>query len=786
MIADKTIKSIEFDKILNKVSDFAVLNKTKEEIKEFVPVTEIAVAETLMAKTTEAYKLLYTYGVAGLYFFDDIAEQLKRVDMGGILNNAELLRVAENLKSARIMKNSISSANDDTIMLLRDVSSRLYINIEFEKEITAKILSETEVSDNASQRLYSIRKNIRDINAKIRSQLNAYMHGSLGKIMQDAVVTMRQDRYVIPIKSEYRSQVKGFIHDQSSSGATIFIEPEIVIDLNNDLKRAIFDEQDEIRKILQLLTEKVAFMSDAIRYNAENLQEIDNAFARAIYSHENKSTLPIINDKGIIDIKYGRHPLIAKDRVIPVSIRLGDGYNFLLISGPNTGGKTVSLKMVGLLTFMASSGIYIPAVEGSEISVFNGVYSDIGDEQSIEQDLSTFSSHIKNIIDIITSLDNKSLVLIDEIGAGTDPEEGAALGLAIIEKFLDMNCFGIITTHYSALKEFAFSHKKIKNASMEFDPITLKPLYKINIGIPGSSSAIVISETLGLDKKIVNRALTYLSKDKISFENILRSAEQERLSCEQEKIELEKLKYERVGELDRIKEEREKISKEREIIYKNAKQETKRIVTEKLEEAEEIVAELKNILRIAGLESQEIMRASALKNRLKNSKYLDFDIDAEPVDLHPIKINELKIGEKVYVKSLNTYANVIGVKSDKNEVELIVGSIKTMVKTKDLFNSEKDVKNESVKVNRPRIEEQPKIEINVIGKTQLDAMTEVENFIDQALKFNLEEVKIIHGVGEGILLKSVRNFLKNNKNIKEYRRGRYGEGENGVTIVTLK
>lgn len=790
MISEKTIKSIEFDKILRKVSEYAVIDKTKEEINCFMPFSDISEAKACLNKTSEAYKLLYNYGASGVYFFADITEPLKRVDAGGVLNNLELLNIAENLKSARIMKTSVFSINDDSIVYIKELCSRLYVNQAFENEITSKIISEDEISDKASPKLYSIRKSIRDINAKIRNQLNSYMHGSLGKIMQDSVVTMRQNRYVIPIKSEYRSQIKGFIHDQSSSGATVFIEPEIVIDLNNDLKRALFDEREEIVKILQELSEKVTFMSDALRYNAENLCEIDNAYAKAVYSFNNKCTEPILNDKGIIDIVKGRHPLIANEKVVPVSVKLGTDYNFLLVTGPNTGGKTVTLKLVGLFSMMASSGIYIPAEDESKISVFDGIYSDIGDEQSIEQNLSTFSSHIKNLIDILNSIGKKSLVLIDEIGAGTDPEEGSALALAIIDKLLKLDCYGIITTHYSKLKEFAFSASKIRNASMEFDSKTLRPLYKINIGIPGSSNAIEISKTLGLASDIIQKATSYLSEEKISFENILRKAEEERLSAEEERNVLEKIKAEKNAELSIIKDEKERVIKEREKIYQTARQETKRIVAEKLSEAEEIIDELKKILRNAGLESKEAIRAGELKNRLKNSKYLEIDDYDEPLELIKADDKKMSVGDRVYVKPLKSYAKILRLKKDKGEAEVLIGSIKTNVKICELFNNEKDIEttenNRKIKINRVINNTQPKAELNVIGKTSLEAITELESFIDQAVKFNIEEIKIIHGVGEGILLKVIRNHLKNDKRIKEYRKGRYGEGENGVTIATLK
>ncbi len=787
MIAEKTLKALEYDKIMADVAKFAVLEKTKEQISSFVPLTTLFEVEKLIKHTDEAYKYLYTYSTGGIYYFSDVSECLKRVDIGSSLNNAELLRVANNLKSARLIKTAIDSVNDENLTLIREITSRLFINPDFEKEISEKIISEDEISDNASPKLYSIRKSISSINARIRSELNSYMRGGLSKYLQDSVVTMRQDRYVIPVKSEYRTFVKGFIHDQSSSGATVFIEPEHVMELNNDLKRAIFDEAEEIHRILAELSSKVSYMSDAIRYNAENLIDLDGFFARAEYSYKNKCTRPILNDKGIVSISRGRHPLIDKNSVVPVSLYLGEKYNFLLITGPNTGGKTVTLKLTGLLSAMAMSGVYIPADDDSKISVFNNIYCDIGDEQSIEQSLSTFSSHIKNIINIINNVDEKSLVLLDELGAGTDPEEGSALALAIIKKLLNSNCFGIITTHYSKLKEYAVESQKIENASMEFDAKTLKPIYKLNIGIPGSSNALDIAKTLGLDDDVITDALSELSDDKISFENVLKKAEESRRESNALSLELERIKAEKIKELEQVTAEKEKLIKEREKIYSTAKQETKRIVADKLAEAEEIIDELKKILKTAELESKEVFRASELKNRLKNSRYLSVDNENAPIELVKSSEKDLKIGNKVYVKSLGAYAKIVSIKTKKSEAEVTIGNIKTVVKFSDLFNSEKpNEKKDNVKIFRNVKNDVPKTEINVVGKNSLEALEEVEYFIDQAIVNNLEEIKVIHGVGEGILLKEIRNYLKTNKRILEFRRGKYGEGENGVTIIRLK
>lgn len=787
MISAKTIKSIEYDKILSSVSDCAVLYDTKELIKDFNPVSDFSEAEFLLKKTKEAYEYLYTYSVGGIYFCKNIYDELKRVDMGGTLNNAELLNVASNLKSARTAKHSIESVNDEKLTLIKNISSLLYTNQDFEKEIASKIISEDEISDTASPRLFSIRKSIHSLNAKIRDQLNSYMRGGFSKYLQESVVTMRQDRYVIPVKSEYRSFVKGFIHDQSSSGATVFVEPEMVMELNNDLKRAMIDEANEIHRILVDLTAKVSVMTEALRYNYQNLIELDFCFARAEYSFSNKCTYPNLNDKGIIDIKRGRHPLIAKDKVIPVNVSLGEKYNFLLISGPNTGGKTVTLKLVGLITVMAMSGLFIPADDDSKVSFFSGVYSDVGDEQSIEQSLSTFSSHIINIKNILNVADKNSLVLLDEIGAGTDPEEGSALALALIKKLIEINAFGIITTHYSKLKEYAVNSDKIENASMEFDSKTLRPMYKINIGIPGSSNAIHIAKVLGIEDSIIKEAENNLSDDKVSFENILKKAEESKRQSDELNKELEKIKAEKNLELNKIKEEKERIIKEREKIYATSKAETKRIVADKLEEAEEIIDELKAILKKAGLESKEIFRASELKNRLKNSKYLSAENDDTPIEMIKSNVLDVKIGDKCYIKSLNSYAIITFIKPNKKEIEVSIGNVRTLVKPNDIFNVEKPKKaKEQVSVSRKAISGLPIAEINVIGKTSLEAIGELEDFIAQAVMHGLEEIKVIHGVGEGILLKTIREFLKKDKRIKEFRRGKYGEGENGVTIITLK
>ncbi len=785
MIVSKTLKVLEFDKILAQVASYAVLEKTKQSVFSFTPLTDIKEVDFLLNKTNEAFKLLYTHSVSNVVYFDDVTNQIEFACKGGTLSIGDILKVAGNLKSARIAKTSILSVNDESIVILNEIANRLLLNTDFEKEISDKIVSEDRLSDNASDKLYAIRKRIRELNAGIREQLNSFMRGNLNKYLQDSVVTMRQDRYVVPVKSEYRSFVKGFIHDQSQSGATVFIEPEHVMEMNNELKRAILDEQNEIVRILSELSSKIAFMADLLKYNYENLIELDQAYCRAQYSFYNKCTMPKLNERGLVNIKFGRHPLIDKNKVVPVTVKIGDAYNFMLISGPNTGGKTVTLKLVGLFSLMAMSGIFIPSDDLCDICVFNNIYCDIGDEQSIEQSLSTFSSHMTNLIDIINKVDEKSLILIDEIGAGTDPEEGSALALAIIKKLLDKNCFGIITTHYSSLKEFAIKDGRIANASMEFDLRSLKPLYKLVVGVPGSSNAINIAKTLGLEQSIIDEAIANMSVEKVAFDKIIQSAEASRRESELALLELERLKKERKIELDKITVERDKIIKERENISFTAKQEIKRIVADKLADAEEIIAELKKILKQAGLESKEVFKASELKNRLKNSVYLINDNVNTPVELVKAELPELKVGNSVYVKSLDAFCKILSINKNKGEAEVSLGGIKSIVKIKDLYNNEKPKQQNQVRVVKKTSAIDVKGEINVIGKTSLEAVSDVEYFLDRAVLYGLEEIKIIHGVGEGVLLKSIRELLKKDKRVKEYRRGNYGEGENGVTIVKL-
>ncbi len=786
MISEKTLKSLEFDKILKIVSGYAVLDSSKAAIENLKPTSDRREVTYLLKSTEEAFKLLYKYSLERVPYCVSVVNAVSRAEKGATLNMRELLDIAALLAASRTVKASIESVSDESVENIKTLASGLFEYRILEKEITSKIVSEDTMADSASERLASIRKRIRDLNVKIRDKLNSYIRGS-NKFMQDNVVTMRMNRYVIPVKAEYKGMVKGFVHDQSATGSTVFIEPEQVIEYNNDLKTAYIEESEEVYRILRELSGKVAGISNAIKYNEEILSDIDVFYAKATYAFETKATRPIVNFSGIISIKKARHPLINPEKVIPVTVTLGKEYKYLLVTGPNTGGKTVTLKLTGLMCLFAMCGLYIPCEEESEVSVFENIFCDVGDEQSIEQSLSTFSSHMVNIIDFCNNLTSSSLVLLDELGAGTDPEEGSALALAVIEKLLKSGSCGIVTTHYSRLKEYAMTEPLIENASMDFDIKTLRPVYKLNIGIPGNSNAIEISKRLGLPEDLAKRATELLSKDKVSLDNVLKKAEESRQEAEKLSEELKVLKEEKEKELEGVKKELSSVKAEKEKITASARQEVKKIVSERLIEAEAIVSELNDIYKTCELENGELIRARTLKNKLADSKYLNEDIPLSKYELAPVDVKKLSVGDEVYVKSFNNTGTINGIKEKKGEIEVLFGNIKSTVKLSDCFNAKKQaIQSEKPKVSRSVERSSPKAEINIIGKTVSEGVEEVEKFIDQAVVSNIPEIRIIHGMGTGKLKKGVWDYLKTNKNVSEYRLGRYGEGESGVTVVTLK
>lgn len=788
----RTIEKLELNKILKAAASFAVLPETKERLAGTFPETELKEARYFLDLTSEADLLLFRYGTGRIEAYEGVADSPERAAKGASLSCGELLAVAALLRSARVAYNGVRSVADENIVHMREIADRLYFDETLERDIGDKILSEEEISDFASSELYNIRTSIRRLNERIRNKLSEYLGGAGAKYLQEGIVTMRDNRYVLPVRAEYKSQVRGFVHDRSASGATFFIEPEEVLEMNNELRELAAAEKEEIERILAALSRRVGAMAAQLREDTERLSEMDAAYAKAEYSYKNKCVRPAINDRGVIAIEKGRHPLLDAKTAVPVSVSLGRDYRFLLVSGPNTGGKTVTLKMCGLFCLMACCGLFIPAAAGSEVAVFEKVFCDIGDAQSIEENLSTFSSHIKNVISITEGADEKSLVLIDELGGGTDPDEGQAIAKAVLSYLLKKGCRGIVTTHYTSLKEFAYAQDGIENASMEFDMTTLQPLYKISLGIPGSSNAIAISRRLGLSEEILQGAVANLSEGAQKFENIIRTAEQSRIEADEAKKQAEAIRAEWEKKLAEVNAEREKLRREREKLYLSAKVESRRIVNERAEEAGELLEEIERIAQKSEVSEADLIRARTLKNKIADRAYgLEFEKD-EPERRIPADINALKAGDRVFVGAMESEGEVISVNTRKKEAEVLVGSLRLNVKAGDLFKIVGKKKAEKPK-NRVQVVRNissntgaVQTEINLLGMTVSEAIEEADAFIDRAVLSGLEEVKLVHGIGTGKLREGLREHLRKHKNVAEFRSGKYGEGEAGVTIVKLK
>lgn len=792
----RAIEKTELNKILSLVADYAVLEGAKTRLLSTQPAAEVMETNRRLKMTEEAIALLFHHGIAKIEYFQPFFDEIERAKKGSALSCGELLKAEALLRATRIAYTGITGVTDESITLLKEFANRLYFDGNLEEDIRTKILSDTEVSDYASDKLYAVRREIRLLNERIRTRLSEYLSGSEGKYLQDGIITMRDNRYVLPVRAEYKRNIKGFIHDRSASGATFFIEPEEVLEMNNELRSLAIDEKEEVERILGELSRRVGFMGAELLADIDILEEIDGAYARAEFSYKLSCIKPEINGKGIIDIDSGRHPLIDRKKVVPVSLSLGKDYRFLLISGPNTGGKTVTLKMVGLFCMMAMCGLFIPAKRAT-LSTFTEIYCDIGDSQSIEESLSTFSSHITNIIHIVDQANENSLVLIDELGGGTDPDEGQALAKAIVCHLLKAGCAGVVTTHYTALKEFAFEANGIENACMEFDADTLQPLYVMHIGLPGSSNALAISRRLGLKESILVDALANLSEGAQTFENIVRSAEESRIKAEEVLIETNKLKAEWQEKIRAVEMENERLKKEKEKLYTSAKAEARRIIHDRSSQAEEILQEMEDIFLKESLSEADLIRARTLKNRIGDVAFESEQEEKFSPQYIPVKGEELRIGSKVFVKNIGQEGVVQGLRLQKGEAEVLCGNIRLRSKISDLSmvispqkaqnEKGKKKKEERVQVTKTLKEKSaPMLEVNLLGMTVHEAIPEVEALIDSAVISNLEEVRIVHGMGTGKLRAGIHNYLRTQPNVAEFRLGKYGEGDTGVTIVKLK
>lgn len=783
---NKNYQKLELDKILLSVSNFAVTDKGRLKILDTKPFKKVEEVRLLLDCTAECDKILYTHGAGKVEPFGSVEDNIERASKGSALSCSELLDTNALLRSARIAYENISRINDESIIIMREKADRLYFDKALEDDISEKIVSVEQVSDFASDRLYSIRSRIRSLNEKIRVKLSEYLSKD-ARYLQDGIVTIRNDRYVIPVKAEYKNQVRGFVHDRSQTGATFFIEPEYVLELNNELIALTIDEREEVEAILRSLSKRIGNLKDSLFADIEILADIDACLSRAEFGYQKKCTKPEINGRGYINIIKGRHPLLDNDKTVPVSIELGKNYDFLLLSGANTGGKTVTLKMCGLFSLMAQCGLFVPASEGSSLAVFDNIFCDIGDSQSIEENLSTFSSHVLNIKNICDGVTVNSLVLIDELGGGTNPDEGQALAKAIVTHFLKIGCKGIVTTHFTPLKEFAYSNDRIENASMEFDAQTLKPLYRIKIGLPGASNAIAISRRLGLGEKILNDALNFMTEGARNFENVLKSAEESRVKAEEKLSYVQSLENEWKRKVDEVNKKIEEINREKEKISRSARSETRRIIAERCETADEILKEIEIIFKAEEISQSDLIKARTLKNKLSDISYEEEEIKNKISGFIPANRANLKCGATVFIEKTQSRGQVIFISNKKDEIEVLCGSIKMHCKFADLqIISGYEQKKEKTKVIKHMPPSRPLLEINVLGMTVEEALYEVDNFIDRAVTDNLEEIKVIHGVGTGRLKNAIAQHLKGKKNVESFRLGKYGEGETGVTVIKLK
>ncbi len=729
---------------------------------------------------------MYEYAESPDFSFDDIKEIIDKADKNITLTMSELLKVARVMKISRLAAESIGKINSTEIELIKDYANMLFADILLENDIYKSILGENEMADNASAELKRIRDAITKLNITIKNKLNMFVTSpTYSKYLQDSIVTIRNNRFVIPVKSEFKNNIQGLIHDQSSSGKAVFVEPFQIVQLNNEIATLRISESLEIERILKAFTIRVGGEADNIRQNFNVLTDLDVIFAKALYAHSLKAERPVINNDGIIVIKNGRHPLIDKDKVVPITLAIEQGKKVFMVTGPNTGGKTVTLKLIGLFSIMAMCGIFPPCEYGSKIAIYNQIFSDIGDEQSIEQSLSTFSSHLVNIVDITNNADSNTLVLIDELGAGTDPIEGASLALAVTEKLVQSGATSVITTHYQQMKEYALTHDIVECASMDFDPVTFAPTYKLLLGGTGSSNAIQIAQRLGLDKNIVARAKSLLSEDKVQFDAIILSAERARRQANAEKAEIERLKMEIVKEHNLARQGREIVESERKKLNETMRKEAKRILQDYLDEAEEALEQIKKIAQ--NPTEQGLFEARKLNSRLNKLSYDDESNEKiQEYDTSPIKI-----GDSVYITSLDKTAIVVADDKRKAEYTVKIGLMTTSVKygkvKKIIAKPQKSSDtNKNIVINKPINNTQLPLECNVIGKRVDEALQIVEKYLDSAVLKGMHEVRIVHGKGSGALRTAIHDYFKTHPNIATFRLGQYGEGEWGVTIAELK
>lgn len=780
---EKVLKTLEYDKIRAMVAERTQCCTGRELAEAMEPVFTNGEAASQMALTAEAEKLLIRTGRSPAEGFPDLRGCLKRVHAALYLSPGELLGVARCLKAIRLCKEALESAED--CPLLGNLAQWLQAHRSIEEEIGRCIAGEEEISDGASPALLRIRRSMRIANDRVRERLgNMIRSATFQKYLQEPLVTIRNGRFVLPVKQEYRQNVPGLIHDQSGSGATLFIEPTAVVELGNEYKKLLGEEEEEIQRILSELTALCAPYSQDILEGLGILGQVDLAFAKARLGREMEGVQPEMDQQGFLRIIKGRHPLIPKEQVVPIDVWLGEEFTTLIITGPNTGGKTVTLKTVGLFALMAQSGLFIPAQTGSRLPVFQAVYGDIGDEQSIEQSLSTFSSHMTNIVEILKQADAGALVLLDELGAGTDPVEGAALAMSILEELHSRGCRTVATTHYSEIKAFALTRAGMENASMEFDVDRLCPTYRLFIGIPGKSNAFEISKRLGMEERLIEKAREYLKGEDVKFEDVISGAEAQRRQAEEERR-LAAAERDATAKLrEEMEKQRARLEGERETLRAKAREDSRRLVNETREEMEKLVAAIR---AIPGLDQRAADRVIQRSRDALRKREADLAEPLEKKSQDPgAAPKQVRPGETVRILSLDQRATVLSPADAKGDVQVQAGIMKLTVKLKDLRLIQDTAPTKGVGKVQLDTQRQGGLELDVRGKLVDEAILEVDRYIDNCLMSGLDQVSIIHGKGTGALRAGIQDYLKRDKRVKSYRMGAYGEGDAGVTVVTLK
>ena len=797
MMKERTLRVLEFTKIRDRLASKAMTDMGRERCEALVPSSNMTEIQRMQAETEEATVILQYVGASPLVPFSDVRASLTLAEKGATLSPKALLEVAALMQSARAARKALDTERDNT-PILKELAQRLSTLHNIEQDITNAIISEDEIADRASNELMDIRRHLRGANERIKEKLNQMIRSSaFQKYLQDPIVTMRNDRYCLPVKAEYRGSVPGLVHDQSSTGATLFIEPMAAVEMGNELKTWAAKEKQEIERILAALSAEIAPYADQLRETVETLAELDYIFAKGMLSREMNAVSPKLNRNGYINIIRGRHPLIDREKVVPSNLWMGKDFTSLIITGPNTGGKTVTLKTVGLLTLMAQAGLQVPADLGTELAVFEQVFADIGDEQSIEQSLSTFSAHMSNTVEILRQADDDSLILFDELGAGTDPVEGAALAIAIIQHARSKGALIAATTHYAELKTFAMTTAGVENASCEFDVQTLRPTYRLLVGIPGKSNAFAISRRLGLDESVIADAKAQMDSESLRFEDVLAQLEEKRQRLEKAQTEANRLWQQRQEDARKARVFREQMEKAKENARAKGEAEAKRIVREAQQKTEEIFAQLEELrkqqTRAANFQQMNDAKA-AIRHDLKEAEAVLHSRDEEAEA--PAPSRPIAVGDLVELAGVKTAATVLNV-NDDGSMLLQAGKMKMTVKAGQvrLLESAEEIekrKKQAAAAQRKSVSPQIQLaaraasELDIRGMETLEAESVVENYIDAAVMAKLGTVTIIHGKGTGALRKAVHEMLKRNRAVKSFRLGRYGEGEAGVTVVELK